>query len=164
MEAWLFCICLHIQFFLDSLEFKVYQENIHPTLTIMKAILAVVITVVRILGYCIPSSKLFKKCTCKNMPSHCSAMVTRNMRLRTHLRRVHKVDAITIMKTTVRGRAKIVRYAFHFVSFLLLTIYYVTMSVNAGKLRIERQIVTTKAKTEICLAQKKFPYFSWMIK
>ena len=31
---------LLIQFFLDSLEFQVNQENIHPTLTILKVVLA----------------------------------------------------------------------------------------------------------------------------
>ena len=31
---------LHIQFFLDSLELHVDQENIHPTLTILKVVLA----------------------------------------------------------------------------------------------------------------------------
>ena len=31
---------LHIQFFLDSLEFQVNQENIHLTFTIMKVVLA----------------------------------------------------------------------------------------------------------------------------
>ena len=31
---------LHIQFFLDNLEFQVNQENIHPTLTMLKVALA----------------------------------------------------------------------------------------------------------------------------
>ena len=31
---------LHIQFFLNSLEFQVNQKNIHPTLTILKVVLA----------------------------------------------------------------------------------------------------------------------------
>ena len=31
---------LHIQFFLDNLEFQVNQENIHPILTIVKVVLA----------------------------------------------------------------------------------------------------------------------------
>ena len=31
---------LHIQFFLDNLEFQVNHENTHPTLTILKVVLA----------------------------------------------------------------------------------------------------------------------------
>ena len=31
---------LHIQFFLDSLEFQVNQENVQPTLTTLKVVLA----------------------------------------------------------------------------------------------------------------------------
>ena len=32
---------LHIQFFIDSLEFEVIQENIHPNITKVKLVLAV---------------------------------------------------------------------------------------------------------------------------
>ena len=32
---------LHTQFFLDSMEFQVNQEKNHPTLTILKVVLAV---------------------------------------------------------------------------------------------------------------------------
>ena len=38
MKAWLFV--LNIQFFLDSLEFQVNQENIVPTLSVLKVFLA----------------------------------------------------------------------------------------------------------------------------
>ena len=38
MKAWLFV--LNIQFFLDSLEFQVNQENIAPTLSVLKVFLA----------------------------------------------------------------------------------------------------------------------------
>ena len=34
-----FIFVLHIYFFLDNLEFQVNQENIHPTLTILKVVL-----------------------------------------------------------------------------------------------------------------------------
>ena len=38
MKAWLFV--LNIQFFLDSLEFQVNQENIVPTSSVLKVFLA----------------------------------------------------------------------------------------------------------------------------
>ena len=40
MKTWLFYIRLTYPIFLDSLEFRVNQENIHPTLTMPKVFLA----------------------------------------------------------------------------------------------------------------------------
>ena len=57
---------LHIQFFLDSLEFQVNQENIHLTLITLNVVLALkyVIYVINVILVCMHVCKLFMYVMC----------------------------------------------------------------------------------------------------